>query len=412
MISSEIYDIIETIAATPARTGKEVLLRQHKEVLKPILQAAYDPYKTYGINKLPNPAQNPKPFGFVSAEALLDDLQHRRLTGNAALEEVSAWLKMLDPKESELLGRILKKDLRMGASVKTINKVIPGCIPEFGCMLAQPFDPKRAKFPMLAQPKLDGVRVIADVNVDTGVVLFFSRSGKPFTTFDHLSEPLLDLCKQAGENHIRLDGEIITGSFNKTVSEARRKDSQALDAQYHIFDWIDDKRAQKPYRERVMALDALEANTLDQNGNPLGAVRFVRVYEVSCQSEADDFYQYFLDQGYEGLMLKDPHAPYQHKRSYAWMKMKEEQSIDTPIIGWEWGTGKYEGMIGAFLIEHNGVRVKVGSGLSDELRDVNPADLLQRLIEVSYQHETPDGSLRHPRFKRFRDTADAPGIKV
>jgi DNA ligase 1 len=410
MISKEIYDIIEAIAATPARTGKEAVLKQHKDVLKPILQAAYDPYKTYGINKLPEPKFRSLNVG--PPEVLLADLERRDLTGNAAQEAVAEMLFVLHEEQADLFGRILKKDLRMGVSVKTINKVIPGCIPEFGCMLAQPFDPSRAKFPMLAQPKLDGVRVIADINVDTGVVLFFSRSGKPFTTFDHLAEPLLDLCKLAGESHIQLDGEIITGSFNKTVSEARRKDSQALDAQYHIFDWIDEKRAQKPYSERYMALMDLAKKAVLHSEPPGNGLWVVSCRDVALQSEADNLYQEFLDQGYEGLMLKDPNAPYQHKRSHAWMKMKEERSIDTPIVGWEWGTGKYEGMIGAFLIEHNGVRVKVGSGLTDELRDANPVDYLQRLIEVSYQHETPDGSLRHPRFKRFRDTEDAPGVKV
>jgi DNA ligase 1 len=410
MISKNIYDIIESIAATSSRTGKEALLRQHKDVLKPILQATYDPYKTYGINKLPQGSMTPPRINWV--RDLLSALEKRELTGNAAQQEVASWLGVMSEDVADLFGRILKKDLRMGVSAKTINKVIPGCVPEFGCMLAQPFDPSRAKFPMLAQPKLDGVRVIADINVDTGVVLFFSRSGKPFTTFDHLAEPLLDLCKNVGESHIRLDGEIITGSFNKTVSEARRKDSQALDAQYHIFDWIDEKRAQKPYIERYMALMDLAKKAVLHSEPPGNGLWVVSCRDVALQSEADNLYQEFLDQGYEGLMLKDPNAPYQHKRSYAWMKMKEEQSIDTPIVGWEWGTGKYEGMIGAFLIEHNGVRVKVGSGLTDELRDANPVDYLQRLIEVSYQHETPDGSLRHPRFKRFRDTEDAPGVKV
>lgn len=404
MINLDIYLVIEAIAQTSSRAEKEALLGRYADMLKPILQAAYDPYRTYGVNKIPDVSTNNRVLT-GSVEELLCGLEKRLLTGQTAQEEVASWLSRLSAPEGDLLMRILRKDLRMGVSNKTINKVIPGCVPEFGCMLAQPFDPSRAKYPMFAQPKLDGVRVVADVNVEAGVVQWFSRSGKPFTTFDHLNEVMVEMVKATGRKRSRFDGEVVTGSFNKTVSEARKKRAQALDAQYHIFDWIDDDVAPQPYRDRYQALWSRLTPTDDR-------IQIVPITEVRSQEAADGVYQKHLDAGFEGTMLKDPDAPYQHKRSYAWMKLKEEQSIDVSIIDWVPGTGKYLDMIGALTINHNGIFVNVGSGLTDELRSVNPDTLMGRLIEVSYQHETPDGSLRHPRFKRFRDTEHAPGIKV
>ena len=85
------------------------------------------------------------------------------------------------------------------------------------------------------------------------------------------------------------------------------------------------------------------------------------------------------------------------------MKIKAEETLDLYVTGWEPGTGKYEGMIGALIVNHKGVPVNVGSGLSDTLRQEDPAEIVGRMIEVEYHEVTPDGSLRHPRFKRFRD---------
>ena len=74
------------------------------------------------------------------------------------------------------------------------------------------------------------------------------------------------------------------------------------------------------------------------------------------------------------------------------------------------------GMLGGFIGNFNGVEVRVGSGLSDNDR----VDFWGRreqirgdLMEVEYHEVTPDGSLRHPRFARFRDDkphSDGPGV--
>ena len=86
------------------------------------------------------------------------------------------------------------------------------------------------------------------------------------------------------------------------------------------------------------------------------------------------------------------------------MKIKPTKTKEFEIIDVLEGSGKYKGKIGAFVIHNGDVKVRVGSGLSDEERGIfDSADnLIGRIIEVKYDVETPDGSLRFPRFVGFR----------
>ncbi|MER9496402.1 hypothetical protein NKI86_32140, partial [Mesorhizobium sp. M0320] len=88
---------------------------------------------------------------------------------------------------------------------------------------------------------------------------------------------------------------------------------------------------------------------------------------------------------------------------------------------------KLEGGFGGYLVDRKGVEVRVGGGFSDPLREecleacqkaTTGQELVVergvkkryfeggRLVEVEFHEVTPDGSLRHPRFIRFRDDKD------
>ena len=105
-------------------------------------------------------------------------------------------------------------------------------------------------------------------------------------------------------------------------------------------------------------------------------------------------------------MVKDVAAPYLFGRGHEVMKLKAFHDADLQIEGFIEGTGKHEGKLGSVLVRFEGVEVQVGSGFSDELREQIWADqdaFLGRMIEVRYQEITPDGSLRFPTFKCFRN---------
>jgi ATP-dependent DNA ligase len=96
------------------------------------------------------------------------------------------------------------------------------------------------------------------------------------------------------------------------------------------------------------------------------------------------------------------------------MKWKPTISVDLEIVGFEEGTGRNLNRLGAIICEGEDndrrIRVNVGSGFSDALRDeywASRDDLLGHLVEVQADAVTQnqDGtySLRFPRFLRFRD---------
>jgi len=122
----------------------------------------------------------------------------------------------------------------------------------------------------------------------------------------------------------------------------------------------------------------------------------------------------------EGLIVKIPDAAYAKKKSFDWLKVKTQETEDLRIINAFSGEPhtKYVHCLGGLIVERQGVQVRVGGGFSDHERETiwqlyltdkqNPDNhaLIGRLIEVEFHEVTPDGSLRHPRFVRFRDDKD------
>jgi DNA ligase-1 len=125
------------------------------------------------------------------------------------------------------------------------------------------------------------------------------------------------------------------------------------------------------------------------------------------------FAQASVEQGYEGIMIKNLDAPYECKRSDFWMKWKPTITVDLNIVGFEEGTGRNAGRLGAIICEgkdnKRNIRVNVGTGLSDDNRDeywTARSQLLGQVIEVEAdavtQNQDGSYSLRFPRFVRFR----------
>jgi DNA ligase-1 len=114
-------------------------------------------------------------------------------------------------------------------------------------------------------------------------------------------------------------------------------------------------------------------------------------------------------------MVKPINGAYECKRSYGWLKMKPFIEVTLKVIDVEEGTGKNEGSAGALVCEgideDKHIRVNVGTGLSDDLRDSIWSDIesvVGQLVEVRAdaitisQDSQETYSLRFPRFKTFR----------
>lgn len=271
-------------------------------------------------------------------------------------------------------------------------------------MLAHKMNPKRVVFPVYMEPKLDGFRVLVSVGAR---VKFCSRLGNVFTSLAHYESDFKMLAATLGQvlgkplGTVWFDGEVVTGDFAKTSSEVRRKDVLTEQAVFHIFD----VQIKGSFLERTGALrKAIMRAKRD-------SIRLVPSYRMQNWESVERTYAKWRSSGIEGAIIKTPDHFYQDGRSYDWLKMKDMDTVTCRVTGFEEGTGRLEGMLGALVCEtaderySSKVVVRVGTGISDAMRKEiwkSPGDYFGALVDVACQAVTPAGSLRHPRFVNFR----------
>lgn len=422
---------VEAIKSARSKAAKKIELERllMDETCSLMVKYTLDPYITFGVSKATvkditdevdggtgDGVSDSFDFSDDTWE-MLDKLKDRELTGNEALKQIRQEYSYLNEEGAYALKTILSKTLNAGCGATLVNSVQKGLIPKFDCMLAHKFEPHRIdQWPQLIEPKYDGVRVLALIDLDKQEVRFTSREGNDFTTFDHLTADALLVAKTLTETRPELsdktkfvlDGEVMSGQFNKTVGDVRRKDFAATDARFYLFSWL----TLADFEEGKTKLTLLDIrNVLEDAINLLPSDEnmfyLTPRYLVSSTSEIMAFYAKFRDMGLEGAIVKNPKKPYTCRRNHAWMKIKANESVDVTVIDCVEGTGKNVGKLGALVVAlDNGVECNVGSGLSDEQRESfwdNTDEVIGRTVEVSYHEVTPDGSLRHPVFQRFRD---------
>ena len=278
-------------------------------------------------------------------------------------------------------------------------------------MLAHKFNPDKAVFPALMQPKLDGVRCVFTKD---GA---FSRTGKEFKNVDHIKETLKPLFKQYP--YIRLDGELynhkLKDDFEKIISLVRktkptfehRKEAEKL-VQYHIYDIIPLEHVKSAtYEERLDRLiDIVHANNLFLN---MKHVCTVGTHWVNSLEDAKDIHNKALKAGYEGSIYRNPDGIYKGTRSWDLMKFKDFSDAEATIVGYELGKGKRTGTIGKFIMQDDeGVEFGCPPGKGYDYKDLagmldNINDYIGQRATFTYFQRTQAGSYRHPLYKCIRD---------
>jgi DNA ligase-1 len=390
---------------------------------------AYNPFYTFNVKQVPDTQDlTGRPNPWPRFWALLEDLRTRGITGHRARDKIQECAELFDSDEwNNLCARVIRKDLRCGISEKTLNKVLGKTeykIPVFTCQLAQDStdQPKKLRGTKRLEVKLDGVRVLAVVSGASCTL--YSRNGKVFENFPQVAEAVLDARKhfQYGRGtggHFVLDGEIVGETFQKLMKQAHRKSDAKTDGMvYHIFDIIPldalkEGHCNLQQYKRIDWLDSAKT-ALEETD----CLRIMPGMNVDLDTaEGHDVMRRFaeasVEQGYEGIMIKSVDAPYECKRSDFWMKWKPTITVDLSIVGFEEGTGRNLGRLGAIICEgvdsERNIRVNVGTGFSDGDRDsywAEQASLLGNVVEVQAdavtQNQDGSYSLRFPRFVRFR----------
>lgn len=400
MNSDEMYRVIEKIRKAKGTNVKKAILSGYP-AMKQILKTTYDPFIQFGITPQPSWGieYGEKVFTDIT-NSILNDLTEGVLSGTRASRVVKKHMNELTYESSNLLHGILSKNLKMGLATKSINEVFPNLIPEFPIQLANQFLLKKCSFPCLISPKLDGLR---SKYIDDA---FYSRKGHKFYGLTALEAEMIKVKTRYrelfGDEHVEFDGELMVDGANfNEISGKIRAFTEADNARYFIFDIP--SCASLPQYTRCSILDKLNIHFSGEDS--LNHVTFVRHSTMMNHQQIMEMYAHYIDEGYEGAMVKQDNGTYQNARTWDWMKLKNTETADCKIIGLFEGGGKYYGMCGGIIVEFGKNTVKVGSGLSDAQRMYwwnDPDEIIGRFAEVAYHEVTPDGSLRHPRFKGLR----------
>jgi DNA ligase-1 len=427
------WNIIQELEADNSRLAKEAIIAREAEAGNNEFFAgcrlALNSMTTFGIKQVLTKEGAGRGLSWTNFEKLTTALSTRQLTGNDAITSVNQYrLQATEEQWNNWYRRILIKDLRCGTSEKTINTAVKKAkktnyeIPVFTCQLAHDSANHESKVEgvKLVEVKLDGVRVITVV-YPNGHVEQYSRNGKELVNFEHIKKQISKHAIFFAEPVV-LDGEVMSASFQDLMKQVHRKsDVEANDAVLNLFDILtlkefnrglgDHKQIDRSYslaawygqfRDHMPNVTVVGQEQVDLDSD-VGQARFKQINQDAIAG------------GYEGIMIKDPMAVYECKRSTSWLKLKPYIEVSLTVVAVEEGTGRNLGKLGALICEGEDdgkrIRVNVGSGFTDVHRDTywtSRNELVGQIVEVradaatKSQDSEETWSLRFPRFLRFR----------
>jgi len=433
-------EIIRKLELHPSRLDKEKIICQAmKDGLDDFFEGirmALDPLVTFGVKIVPEKeTEKSQNFLWEDFRELANKLIQRKLTGHAARDAILTAMESATKEEwNGFYRRVLIKDLRCGVSEKTVNKIAKQfpkyAIPIFSCPLAH--DSANHEKKMIGKKqieiKLDGVRVLTIIRENK--VEMFSRNGKQFHNFGHIISEIENVLKEDPTPYdLVLDGEVMSANFQDLMKQVHRKDGkQTKDAILHLFDLCPLENFQKgrwntsqtnrsllvkewvaKHSMLLQHIQTLEWENVDLDTIE-GQKRFVELNKSAVEG------------GYEGVMIKDPYAMYECKRTHSWLKAKPFIEVTLKVVKVEEGTGRNKGRLGAILVEGKDdgyeYSLSCGSGFSDAQREEywsKRNHLVGQLVEIRADAKTKSKdaeaySLRFPRFKCFRGFKDGEKI--
>ena len=419
--------LFNDLASNASRNYKLEKLREHAhhETLREVIRLALDPFTQFYQRKIPTYKCDGTNANIESILPALYDLSSREVTGNAAIEYLRMLLSSLNEDDAKVLERIIDKSLDCGVQVSTANDVWPGLITEYPCMLCSPFEQKlvdKISFPAYAQMKMDGMRFNAIVR--DGKCEFRSRNGKEILLLGNLEQEFISLagsidCVFDGELLVMLEGDhqfADRQTGNGILNKANKGTISAKEAaMVHATVWdlipyvqFVDGYCATPYSKRYSTLEAIVSKQ-KSDGKKIWNVTSTIVQTLE---EAQEIFQGYLAEGYEGIILKDGNGVWEDKRAKHQIKFKGELECDLKIVAIEEGTGKYAGMLGAIVCESSDgkIKVNVGSGFNDAHRKNLGKEILDKIVAIKYnsriKNKLGDESLFLPIFVEIRDDKD------
>jgi len=249
-----------------------------------------------------------------------------------------------------------------------------------------------------------------------------SRSGATLWSTAHLWPALRELEARFGEP-MTFHGEyVVAEDFMATSSECNSAKNAAMPVEgrgvLHLFDavpvqvWDGRERGHRlEYRKYLLKGELANLRSYGTRGYHL---HFVDHKAAHSDWDVQPMFDIAERYGHEGIVIKDPRSFHAAGRSRTWMRLKRSLTLDLRVIGYTEQMRKVEGVkggvpdgvLGSITVDNGGKPVKVGIGFDERERAVlwhHPDRLIGRIAEIAAMEITDNGSLRQPRFLRWRD---------
>jgi DNA ligase-1 len=277
-------------------------------------------------------------------------------------------------------------------------------------MLAKEYEEKRITYPVMMQPKLDGVRCLVHI-LENGSFQARSRNNNLLTLPDQIMESLEKIIKyyQASADTdlagVVLDGEIYMHglSFQEIASRLKRLSTRHPDAdilQYWVYDlYLPQEIGRKPcnFVNRHILVEKILTCPLDAGAG----VYMCPTKGIRSPKELKDYHVECVNGGFEGSMIRDPNSTYASgKRSWSLMKYKDWCEDDFKITQITEGEGKNEGTAIIWCeVTPGGEQFKAtapGDYTSKATWWQSRHSFLGKMLSVKYQNLTDGGIPRFP----------------
>lgn len=414
----EVIKLFKQIQETSSTNDKKAIITANKdnELFKKCLRFLLDGNIITGISaKKIKKKVHKSEYILPTFEDVMKYLNQNNTGTDNDILMVQSFLDMHEDNR-EFYEQMITKTFRLGADKKVVNACIPGLIPTWDVMLGTSIEhcklPESTWFSL--SQKLNGNRCTY-YNGE-----FYTRQNKKYIGLDHIKA---DIEKIPNAKDYVFDGELIyknneglsdSDAFQKGTGIANNKSKNKEELKLVIFDVLpkeefDNKISKDTYKVRKQCLLHLKQYETEN-------IKIVQMfYEGTDQSEIWKWLNYCEEHDMEGCML-NLDAPYECKRTKSLMKVKKFYDLDLRIIGYEEGTGRNKGRLGAFIVDYKGNHVKVGSGYNDDER-VHFAnhrnEYIGRVITVKYKEVTTDKktgleSLQFPIYCGLRELGKEP----
>lgn len=275
-------------------------------------------------------------------------------------------------------------------------------------MLCYPYEDKRFirwGRKALMQPKLNGDRGRVVIDKDKKVTLF-SSSAAEIVSMPHINKAYAE----SRLVDVEFDGEFYVHgwSHEKIHGVVSRKVNIHPDykkMEFHVFDIV----LPLSQVQRIKTLDAIYHDS---------QVKHTKLVETAYVDSLDDInklYKLWIEQGYEGFILRQMTAVYLRKRTNTLLKCKPSKSDAYQIIGYEEEQsiyGEFKGTLGALKLIKDGQSFFVGSGFTRAQRIElwkHRETLPGKWCTIKYQELTTDRQV--PKFQSFVNILVPEGVE-